>query len=99
MKIPETLTVGGHNYTVIKDYKFREIMEAHGQTDHSNTEIRLCREDKSGQFSRSKYECNFIHELLHVVDNTYNNAALEEADVARLAEGLYQVLKINEMLK
>lgn len=98
MKIPTKLKVGGHIYTVIQNYKFKEIIDAHGQTDHSNTEIRLCKEDKAGQLSRSKYECNFIHELLHVIDNTYNSANLKEEDVVRLAEGLYQVLTDNRML-
>ncbi len=99
MKIPDDLTVGGHNYKIIKDYKFRERVGCHGQTDHTALEIRLIKVDEGGEIARSKIECNFIHELMHAVDNTYNNAALKEEDVVRLSEGLYQVLKVNDMLK
>lgn len=93
MKIPKKLKVGGHIYTVIEGYKFKEREDAHGQCDHTALEIRLTESDIGGKFSRSKIECSFIHEVLHAVDNTYNNANLKEEDVTRLAEGLYQVLK------
>ncbi len=99
MKIPDHLTVGGHLYKVLRDYKFKERQDIHGQTDHTALEIRLCESDLAGKFATSKIECNFIHELIHAVDNTYNNAALKEEDVVRLAEGLYQVLKVNDMLR
>ncbi len=98
MKIPTKLKVGGHIYTVIQDFKFKERIDAHGQCDHTLLEIRFLKRDMSGDFSRSKIECNFIHELLHAIDNTYNSANLKEEDVVRLAEGLYQVLIDNRML-
>jgi len=97
MNIPNKIKVGGHEYKVLKDYKFVERVDAHGQTDHILLEIRLCEEDMAGKFSQSKVECNFIHELIHAVDNTYNGNKLEEDTVTRLAEGLYQVLKDNKI--
>ncbi len=99
MKIPDSLTVGGHNYKVLKDYKFKERTDIHGQCDHTVLEIRLLKTDMSGEIACSKYENNFIHEMLHAIDNTYNNANLKEEDIVRLSEGLYQVLKVNDMLK
>ena len=99
MKIPKTLKVGGHIYKIIDGYVFRERTDIHGQCDHSNLEIRLCRFDLSGKFAESKVECDFIHEMLHAIDNTYNGAQLKEEDVVRLAEGLYQVLTDNGLLK
>ncbi len=99
MKIPNHLTVGGHLYTVIENYKFKEREDLAGQVDHTALEIRLAGIDSIGVIKRSKIECNFIHELLHCVDNTYNANKLEEDDVVRLCEGLYQVLEVNNLLK
>ena len=99
MKIPDHLTVGGHLYKVIRDFKFTQRTDVHAQADHTALEIRLLKRDMSGEFKRSKIECNFIHELMHCVDNTYNANKLDEETVVRLSEGLYQVLKINNMLK
>jgi len=95
--IPDHLTVGGHNYKVIRDYKFREREDIEGQADHGFKEIRLAESNIGGVFKHTRVEENFMHELLHCVDHVYNAQKMEEETVTRISQGLYQVLKVNDM--
>ncbi len=97
MIIPDNLTVGGHNYKVLRDYMFREREDIDGQADQTFQEIRLAERGIGGVFNRTLIEQNFMHELLHCVDNVYNAQKLEEETVTRISQGLYQVLKVNGM--
>lgn len=101
MKIPEQIKVGGHTYKVVRNYKFKERVDIHGQCDHCFQEIRLGEEDGGGKFSKSKIEEVFMHELFHCVDEVYNSGNLSKEDetITRLAQGLYQVLKDSNLLR
>lgn len=100
MIIPKKLKVGGHTYQIVQGYQFQERIDLTGQADHSLLTIRLGDRDQNGALKpRSKVEATFIHELLHCVDDIYNSSKLEEVLVDRLAEGLYQVLNDNGLLK
>ena len=99
MKISKKLKVGGTTYKVLDNYTFKES-DLMGQTVHTQNEIRLGALDPNGKkYDYQKKEECFIHEALHAIDCVYNNSELEEKQVSRLSQGLYQVLKDNKLLK
>lgn len=100
MKIPKTLKVGGITYKVIKRSRFSKgDSKFSGLAKHSQATVELALDFEDVPFDIQKVEECFIHELLHCVDNIYNNQKLDEDTVDRLSQGLYQVLKDNNLLK
>lgn len=99
MKIPNKIKVGGFEYKVVRNYRFKETALA-GQAHHRTLEIRLSDVETNGlKYPKSKVEETFLHELLHCVDNVYNCGKLDEDMVDRLSNGLYQVLEDNKLLR
>jgi len=100
MKIPSKLKVGGHIYKIIKNYKFTQDPKLIGQADHDLGEIRLSPYEATGNHRMpSRIEECFMHEILHCINNVYNENKLVEEELGRLSQGLYQVLKDNKLLK
>ena len=100
MKIPKTLKVGGNIYKIVFPYNFTERYDRNGDCDSDILQIRIADSfDKERRFPREKIEQIFIHELLHAISYTYNADKLEEEPLTRLAEGLYQVLKDNDLIE
>lgn len=100
MKIPKKVKIGGHIYKVDEDYKFIERSDLQGLCDHYQRAIFITPFDTNGsKRERTGIEETFIHELIHCVDEIYNGKKLEEETVKRISEGLYQVLKDNNLLK
>ena len=100
MEIPKKLKVGGHIYNVDTDYSFVERSDRYGHSDHAMKEIKITPVDSNGKKRHeSGIEETFIHEILHCVDEVYNAHNLEEGTVERLSQGLYQVLKDNDLIK
>lgn len=100
MNIPQNLKVGGHSYAVNMAYRFKDRTDIMGQANHQRSEIVVSDVDCAGNpLERTQSEQTFVHELVHCVDQVYNNNKLDEDTVARISEGLYQVLKDNDMLK
>lgn len=99
MKIPKKIRVGGHYYKihVVDGEDQKKGGNNWGKTFHHQKEIYI---DKTA--APTQQEQTFIHEILHCVDKVYNGDELfekqGEAMVCRLAEGLYQVLKDNQLL-
>lgn len=98
MNIPKTLKVGGRTYTVLYPYTFTERTDLGGQTDHVTNTMRIADHANEELRARENIEETLIHELLHCVDAMYNSSELKEDAVERLANGLYQVLKDNNLL-
>ena len=99
MNIPDKLNVGGHVYKVLKGYKFKEDRTLWGQVDHAVLEIRLTDAgDTEVSLAQSKKEEVFLHEILHCICGI-TGVKLDEGDVHRVSESLYQVLKTNNMMK
>lgn len=97
MKIPKQVKVAGYTYKV-KYYKilpYKDANEEMGHCDNNNLEIRIATHDPgtNQKLPRQFLEQTFLHELLHAIDNAYNANKLEEEQVVRLSEGLYQVIK------
>jgi len=100
MRIPKKLKVGGLTYKVTQNYKFKETSEYSGLAIHGLLEIQLAGTHHGGQkCPKDRVEECFIHELIHVIDCVYNNSGLQEKQVSRLSQGLYQVLKDNKFLR
>ena len=59
----------------------------YGQSRFAECEIAI-----DGNVSDSCKMHTLIHELLHFIDNTYNNYRLEEAETDALATGIYTLL-------
>lgn len=95
MKIPNKIKVAGHDYKIKWEDKRLSKEELFGQADFVGCKISLCKNYEKQRRNKSEVERTLVHEILHVVDRHYNNCHLKEKEVARLSEGLYQVLKDN----
>jgi len=99
MKIPKTVRIAGHNYKVFFDDKYLDKEKILGQCDFISQKIRLCKKFKKQVRAKSDIDRTFYHEIIHAIDGHYNNYALKEKEVGRLANGLYQVLADNFIVK
>ena len=100
MKIPKTIKVGGHTYTVSFSATHEDLQERHwGRTNLKKKTIVI---EKT--LPKSQQEETFIHELLHCVTHetklNYDFDEKKEEDIVnRMAASLYQTLKDNNLLK
>ena len=100
MKKYDHLKIGGHGVEV-KFYKRREMSGNIGESWNVENIIRICED-----YPESQQEEALIHELLHhVMSNLVYPYKKEDATaihseitVEALAQGLYQVLKDNEIV-
>jgi len=95
MKIPKKLKICGLDYTVElrKDFQIKEGLS--GQHQATQCKIIL----QNNDYNKQVIEQTFFHELLHAIDDNYNNSGLDENQVNALSNGIYQVLKDNNLLK
>jgi len=91
--IPTKIKVGGHVFRVIIKDKLNDEKDR-GMVVFDTHTIYI----KKGLDEQAK-EYVFWHEILHIIDNTYNALSLGEKTVCRISEGLYQVLKDNFICK
>ena len=100
MKIPKKVRIAGHDYKVIFDDDGLTTEHLIGDISNDFKEIRLCRYYQSKR-ARAESEIleTFIHEILHGIDRHYNNDSLDEKEIGRLSNGLYQVLSDNFIIK
>lgn len=100
VKLPDKVKIGGHWYKVLFPYKFVERIDINGLTDHDTVEIKISEGDGISQkLAESKIMETFFHEIIHAIDYIYNANSLDEPTVKRLAQGLYQFLTDNGLLK
>lgn len=92
MKIPDKLKIGGHYFDICvvpPDNGF----ERSGQKNGWKTKILL-----HGDMVQSKRESVLIHEVIHEIA-WQANIDLNEIETSVIAEGLYQVLVDNKLLR
>lgn len=90
MRIPRTLLIGGHRIKVkYVDTVDKKDESCVGLADTSSGEILIRKRMK-----RSMQEATFFHEALHHMNVSINHALLDS-----IAEQMYQMLKVNKMLK
>lgn len=101
MNIPKQVKVGGHLFTVLYPYRFRERSDVSGRIDFGQGLIMIGDVDAAGNKSSADHVSQvFWHELVHSLDKIYccNNIGSEtevEDLVDSLAFGIDQVLKDN----
>ena len=98
MKIPKKIKVAGHYYKVKWDNKRLSNEGWVGESDHHLDMIYLCKYYRREEpRTDSEIQETLVHEILHAIDVNYNNHALNEKTITRLATGLHQVLKDNDL--
>jgi hypothetical protein len=70
------------------EYKTLEDCGQGGEIDFINSKILL---DKT--LGKQQTERGFLHEVLHAIDESYNNGKLDEDTIDRLSHGLLQLIK------
>ena len=85
IKVPKTIQVGGHVYTLSFSEAPRDDGNA-AQVNHRLQTIQMLRDRKS-----TKRQASLIHELLHIIDVVYLNSKLGEDEINGLAQGLNQI--------
>lgn len=61
--------------------------------------IKIANKSHGYKRTKSEIEESIMHEITHMIDRYYNSDGLNEKQVVRLSQGLYQVLKDNFKLK
>lgn len=98
-KLPDTVKVGGIDYTVIYPYEFIDSQDLNGQ--HSGCEGWI-KVDNSRMFSHGIRDeqmvlHTFLHELLHAVDFVYCGTSFSESQIEMLTRAFFQVLVDNRL--
>jgi hypothetical protein len=104
MKIPKTLKIGGHVYSIECPHEFKERTDCWGHHSPGQKVIQITDIDiGGGKRPESGIMVTFLHELLHAIDSVYgDNIFLGEKgedNAHRLSEGIFQVLVDNGYLK
>jgi hypothetical protein len=103
MKIPEKLKVGGRDYEVIYPHRFEDSADVlYGLHDGSGQTIKIASMDShGGQRCEQAIANTFLHETIHAISMVYGCklGSLENGEdiVAQLAEGLFQVIRDNDL--
>ena len=103
MKLPKKLKIGGHTWAVLYPYTFIDADNLEAQCEPNKLELRI---RNNGQ-AESCVWVSLFHEVLHAIDKCAGYKILERLEqdertdgyVDALAEGLYQVLNDNNLLK
>ena len=96
MKIPKKIKICGLDYTIELSDKLVEDDNASGQHIPTKLKIKL----HVGNYHPQKIEQTFWHEILHAINTNYcGQKELTEEQVDTFANGFYQVLKDNNLLK
>lgn len=86
MKIPKSLKIGGHLYTI--SLVDPEDIQDCGQQNRSRNTIKI-----RNDLPQSQLEETLIHEVLHAI-----NGDLKEETVDFLSMAIYQILKDNKLI-
>ena len=103
MSLPEKLKIGGHIWTVLYPYTFVDNDGLSAQCDPNRLELRI----GAANQQESVAWVSLLHEMLHAIDKQAGFCKLEEIEkeedmksyVDGLAEGIWQVLVDNNLLK
>ncbi len=90
IEVPKTIQVGGFGVTV--DFVNHD-MDLHSRRRYGESDFVVKLIKVESRYSPEQTSQTFIHELLHQVDDIYNNDALGDECIDRLAQGLWQVFK------
>ena len=88
VRIPSRIKIGGHWVKIFYEDKLYDNHAKYGQSRFAECEIAL--QDRDMSDSRKAH--TLLHELMHFIDNTYNNYKLGEDDIDALATGIHTLL-------
>jgi len=98
--IPEKVKVCGKVYDITYPYNFVDDSVYYGMCRHATLRILLGNKSESGEtLPKDIIDETFIHELTHTINHIYLDNKLDENEVGRLSEGLYQVIVDNDFIK
>ncbi len=97
MKIPKRIKIGGHWVKVKYPYVFKDSLDNVGQTDYTERFILVASMYKGTALCESEIAETFFHEILHQVVSIYSGDQLEEKVHAQISQGLFQVLRDNDL--
>jgi hypothetical protein len=89
--IPKKIRVGGLNYNIeVNDATAKEMESSslYGQCSGTLQRIRLW-----SRATPQKVSGTFIHEVLHAIDDVYDNSEITEKQNTVLANGLLQIME------
>ncbi len=88
VKVPQKIKIGGHWVSIHYEDKLMDNHGKYGQSRFPECEIALQQRDMADSMKSHA----LLHELVHFIDNTYNNYALDEATTNALASGIFALL-------
>lgn len=91
MKIPLSLKIGAHIYKI--EFQDGPMVDLAGRANGEESVIYI-----NKRFMESKQVSILFHEVIHALD-WQHEWKLTEAQTSSIAEGMYQVLKDNKLLK
>ena len=97
MKIPRKLNISGQTVKVVqKRHLNKTVKNQIGRATYTENLIELSRNCEDNKVEHQYMACTLLHEIIHHLDDKIG-VGLKEAQVDRLAVGLYQVLKDNKL--
>ena len=89
IKIPPTVKIGTHTYSVMFDRNIRTDDDHIGQVNHRTQEIKIWTEAPLSMRNES-----LLHELIHIAEY-YFRVRIDDADIDRIAECMCDFLFNN----
>ena len=105
MKLPKKLKIGGHVFDVIYPYEFPDSSSTGAMVFPEENVIKISSVTlNKNPKSESCVWVTIIHEVLHALDQFSMHKIFDEVEFGEekcecLAQGLYQVLVDNDLLK
>lgn len=90
MRLPKVIKIGGYHYKV---KRVKKVDADCSMGLKSNQREVILIEEGHGK----EEEQILLHEILHAIDDTYNNEKLPEDMIERLSQGLWDFLRNNKI--
>ena len=91
LKIPESIKIGGFDYTVDMNNESDKFLEAKNWTGSCGYIDKVMQ--ISTKYSPQETSSTFIHEILHASNDVYNMGKIDEEGITNMANGVFQVLE------
>jgi len=84
--VPSCIQIGGHPYSIKFDQSLQDSGD-YGTINHRTQEISINPERPESQRGTS-----LLHEIVHLVNHIYVASKLEDEEIARFSQGMYQAI-------
>jgi hypothetical protein len=97
VKIPRKLNISGQTVKIVqKRYLNKDLKNQIGRAVFTSNSIELSKKCLGDHVDEQYMAVTLLHEIIHHLDDKLS-MGLKEAQVDRLAVGIYQVLKDNKL--